>query len=258
MSLHAAALALAVATLPPFQQYLRESFPAALQRELRGGGDVWHVRRLPAGAAGKLWIVGAACDEDGCRRTLLFLQKGREFTRVGESKGDAVDASGGEAAPPALTMERRRGSRVERFALDYRDGAYVAGAEKKLVVDPLTREEVSREKLDESAEDDCVAGRDAVAAGRWAALCEAGCTPAQHAKEGRAALRAGAFPEAERALRAALKADPSFAEARLDLGDALAAQGKLGEARVAYEDASRSRDEAVSAGAKDRLARLPR
>ncbi|HUB06429.1 MAG TPA: tetratricopeptide repeat protein [Myxococcales bacterium] len=258
MPLAAAALALAFAALPPFEQYTLESFPRALQHELRGSG-IWQVRRLPAGAEGKLWILGQSCGELGCRRTLLFLQQGKGFRKVGEARGEVVEAAGGEAGLPGLTIERRlQGGRLERFDLAFANGAYVAGAAAKLVVDPLTGAEVPAAKLDQSAEDDFVAGSDASAAGRWAALCAAGCTPAQHAKEGRAALRAQLFPQAEKALRLALKADPSLAEARLDLGDALAAQGKLGEARSAYEAASRLHDEAVSAQAKDRLARLPR
>ncbi|MHB8417493.1 MAG: hypothetical protein ACYDCL_05425 [Myxococcales bacterium] len=256
------ALALLVAALPRFEQYTLESFPRALQAKLQGGAlfrPPFEVRRLPAGHGARLWAVGEGCGEEGCRRTLLFLEKDKAFAKVGEANGDLADASGGEASPPDLTAVRRLpGGRLERVSLVWKEGAYQAGKAARLIVDPLSGDEVSREALDRAAQDDFVAGRDVSAAGRWAALCEAGCTPATRAEEGRASLRAGAFPQAEKALRAALKADPSLPSARLDLGDALAAQGKLGEAKAAYQAAARGHDEAIVAQAKDRLARLPR
>jgi tetratricopeptide (TPR) repeat protein len=264
-------LALAFGALPPAEQYTYESFPRALQSELRqrqeleqrlldGGAlpsPLWLVWRLPAGKGATAWVLGEGCEAESCRWTVIFLQRGKEFQAYGVFEGSPDEALGGESAPPELELARRtRRGGIERTRLVYRDGAYHAGKPEERFEDPLTLSLVSRQELDQTADDDFVAGRDVAAAGRWAVLCRAGCTPAQHAKEGRAALRGGLFPQAEKALREALATDPKLDVTRLDLGDVLATEGKLGEARALYETASHSHDEELAASAKARLARL--
>lgn len=264
------ALALALRALPPAEQYTFESFPRALQPQLRqrqereerhlDGGSLpsplWLVWRLPAGRGATTWALGEGCQaEDHCRWTLLFVQRGREFQAAGVFKGSPDEALGGETSPPELVLARREAS-IERVRLVYRDGAYHAGTPQERFEDPLTHSLVSREELDQTADDDFVAGRDVAAAGRWSVLCRAGCTAAQHAKQGRAALRAGLFPQAEMALRAALAADPTLDVTRLDLGDTLATEGKTGEARALFGAVARSHDADLAATAKARLAKL--
>ncbi len=266
------ALALALQALPPAEQYTFESFPRALQsqlqkrqaleqRHLDGGSlptPLWLVWRLPAGKGATVWALGEGCeDESSCRWTLLFVQRGRDFQSAGAFKGAPDDALGAESSPPELVVARRGPHQgIERIRLTYRDGAYHAGKPTERFEDPLTRSLVSREELDRTADDDFLAGRYVAAAGRWSILCQAGCTAAQHAKQGRAALRASLFPAAEKALRAALASDATLDVARLDLGDVLATEGKLGEARALYEAAAHSHDADLSAGAKARLEKL--
>jgi tetratricopeptide (TPR) repeat protein len=270
--LSALALALTLRALPPAEQYTYESFPLALQSHLRKRqaleerhldagslpAPLWLVWRLPAGKGATAWALGEGCEDEGtCRWTLLFLQRGREFQLAGVFKGAPDEALGGAPTPPELVLARREPQKgIERTHLVYRDGAYQAGKSEERFEDPLTRSLVSRGELDRAADDDFVAGRYVAAAGRWSVLCQAGCTAAQHAKQGRAALRASLFPAAERALRKALAADATLDVARLDLGDVLATEGKLGEARALYEAAAQSHDADLSASAKARLEKL--
>jgi hypothetical protein len=273
--LPALALALALRALPPAEQYTFESFPHALQpqleqrqqreqRHLDGGplpAPLWLVWRLPAGKGSTAWALGEGCeDESTCRWTLFFIQsgqRGRDFHAAGVFKGAPEDAVSGEASPPEWVLARHGATEAnERTHLIYRDGAYHAGKPEERFEDPLTRSLVSREVLDRTADGDFVAGRYVAAAGRWSVLCRAGCTAEQHAKEGRAALRANLPAAAEKALREALAVDSKLDVARLDLGDALATEGKLGEARTLYETVARSHDADLAAAAKARLEKL--
>jgi hypothetical protein len=270
--LAALALALALRALPPAEQYTFESFPLALQSHLRKRqaleerhldagplpAPLWLVWRLPAGKGATAWALGEGCeDESTCRWTLLFVQRGRDFHEAGKFKGAPEDALAGEGTPPDWVLIRRdpKGA-LERSHLLYKGGAYQAGKPEERFEDPLTRSQVSREELDHTADDDFLAGRYAAAAGRWSVLCRASCTADQHAKEGRAALRANLPAAAEKALREALAVDATLDVARLDLGDALATEGKLGEARTLFETVAHSHDADLAASAKARLEKL--
>ncbi len=252
-------LALSIALAPGAEHYTFDSFPKAVQARLPRPHEpdaVWLVWRLPAGAGATLWAAGSGCTASRCGKTWLFLQEGGAFRPLGSRAGTLVRTSAGEDGPPVLSL--RQPARRGVIDLSWRDGAYRALPRTASAVDPVSGIRVPRATLDREAREDFVAGRDLSAAGRWGTLCELGCTAAQEAEEGRAALRARLVPQAIQALRAALARDPALATSRLDLGDALAAEGKLGEARAQYGQAAGAHDADVAKAARERLAALPR
>ena len=265
-----AALSLWLATLPPPEQYLFPSLPRPLQRLLgpRSTSEaVWSIQKLPAGPGVTLWALGEGCDELGCRKLSLFLQRGASFEAAGDFagrlEGDRAPDSEGvnespSLAPPPLTLVREsaRGVLV-RQRLVWLDGAYRAGKAERRFLDPLLHARVTAGELERTAKEDLRVGRFALAAGRFALLCQGGCSASEREREGDAALGARLLPQAEAAFRAVIREEPTRGSAWLSLGETLSHEHELAPARAAYEQAARQADPKAAAKARGHLAKLP-
>ena len=209
-----ALLALALA-LPPAEQLTLPSLPKALAELLRQklpAGDqafaTFDVRHFQAGTSA-LWIVGLPCAADTAHGTspkALYLQHGGgRFTLAGTAAGELVEVDYPEqpnSLPDQLYFYVGSGKtepRLRRTA-----GTFEPTTVAHRFRDPLTQESLTASEMRQRAYADLKSGNAVSAAGRYTLLCAAECTVGDLEALAAADLGARLFPQADKALRAAL------------------------------------------------------